>query len=575
MTILTQRSASQIQRTFLPGQTADVGGRIYRVEGWPGARSLPIDVDAVRRRLLREIRPFEAASKDSGLGSDLRRGMSLEVVQVDTESGVLVELYPQIWLCRACKRIGKRRDQVCRCGAKQWGQFHFLGVHGCGNVVEPYIRRCPTHDDVAVVSPRSAKASDIVFRCPECRRDLAKGLGFVRCSACGQGNMAWNVHKARPVFTPREMVMINPARPERAAALKATGGERRALEWLLEGMTARRPEEHRAAPGRADFVATLRAQGFSKELAESLADQAGAELRKGADDIATQIDPASLMEAEHDAFDIAMALSESRISTTELEPMAFGDEQARMYRELYPESLHEAGIYGVDLVDRFPVMSVTYGYTRGAGEANELTLRPFRGRNTTYRFHGQLSETEAFFVRLDPVRVCRWVKRRGHNLGLQPESDARSARIALLQQATFPEPGAGREVADPLGRDLVTLVHSYAHRFIRQASVLAGIDRDALSEYLVPNHLGFFVFAAARGGFVLGGLQALLENDLHVVLGNVVHAEHRCALDPGCAAGGGACPACLHLGEPSCRRFNLELDRRVLFGRGGYFSQID
>jgi hypothetical protein len=573
MTVLTQRSASQIQRTFLPGQTADVGGRIYRVEGWPGARSLPIDVDAVRRRLLREIRPFEAAGGDSGLGSDLRRGMSLEVVEVDTESGVLVEMYPQIWLCRACKRIGRRRDQACRCGANQWGQFHFLGVHSCGNVVEPFIRRCPAHDDVAVISPRSAKASDIVFRCPECRQELAKGLGFVRCSACGQGSIAWNVHKARPVFTPREMVMINPARPERAAALKAAGGERRALDWVLEGMSARRPEEHRAAPGRTEFIANLVAQGFSQTLAESLADQAGAELRKGADDVGSRVDATQLSEAEHDAFDIAMALAESRLSTTELERTALGNDQARMYREVYPESMRNAGIFGIDLVDRFPVMSVTYGYTRGVGEASELTLRPFRGRNTTYRFHGQLSETEAFFVRLDPVQVLRWLKGRGHDLGVKPGADARSIRIALLQQATIPEPGVSRQVADPLGWDVVTLVHSFAHRFIRQASVLAGIDRDALSEYMVPNHLGFFVFAAARGNFVLGGLQAVLEHDLHVMLDTVVNAEHRCPLDPGCAAGGGACPACLHLGEPSCRRFNVDLDRHVLFGTEGYFSQ--
>jgi hypothetical protein len=85
-------------------------------------------------------------------------------------------------------------------------------------------------------------------------------------------------------------------------------------------------------------------------------------------------------------------------------------------------------------------------------------------------------------------------------------------------------------------------------------------------------HLGFFVFAAARGGFVLGGLQAMFEADLEQLLDGVVFGEHRCALDPGCNRGGSACAACLHLGEPSCRFFNRFLNRNTLNGVDGYFS---
>ena len=572
MTVIARRSASQLQRTLLPGQTADLGGRIYRVDAWPGAHPLPIDVEALRRRLLREIRPFEAHQHDAGLAADLRRGQSLEVVEIDTEMGATVELYPQVWLCRSCKRIGKRRDQKCRCGQQSWGQLHFLGVHSCGSVVEPFVRRCPTHDDVAVISPRSAKASDIIFRCPECHVEIARGLGFVKCTACGTGMMAWNVHKARPVFTPRGMVMINPPRPERVAKLKAAGGERRALEWLLEGMTARRPEDLIGAPGRLELVATLISRGISAPIAETMADQAAAAgaLRDADQDVSTQLSKDVLIEAEHEAFDIAMALAESRLPTTELAASVVSASLADLYSVAYPAALDRAGITGIDLVERFPVMSVTYGFTRGVGEADEVTLRPFRGRTTAYRFHGQLAETEALFVRLKPSRVRTWMEARGHDLGLLEEADDRAIRIALLERAKIPDVGVARTEDRSAGKDLVALVHSYAHRFIRQISVLAGIDRDALSEYLVPNHLGFFIFAAGRGGFVLGGLQAVIEQDLHTLVDSVVRSEHRCPLDPGCTAGGGACAACLHLGEPSCRRFNLDLDRSTLFGNSGY-----
>lgn len=101
-------------------------------------------------------------------------------------------------------------------------------------------------------------------------------------------------------------------------------------------------------------------------------------------------------------------------------------------------------------------------------------------------------------------------------------------------------------------------------------AVHAGIERNALSELLVPSHLSFFVYAASKGDFVLGGLQAVFESDLDTFLKALVDDEHRCALDPGCERGGGACSACLHIGEPSCRWFNTRLSRLALFGSNGY-----
>lgn len=131
-------------------------------------------------------------------------------------------------------------------------------------------------------------------------------------------------------------------------------------------------------------------------------------------------------------------------------------------------------------------------------------------------------------------------------------------------------PWPTQEQVQPLGGGLLTLLHSYAHRTIRRLAAFAGIERDGLAEYLVPHHLAFVVYAASQGDFVLGGLQAVFETSLHRFLDNFVSGESRCALDPGCRSGGGACMACLHLGEPSCRWFNRFLDRSQLFGERGF-----
>jgi hypothetical protein len=183
-----------------------------------------------------------------------------------------------------------------------------------------------------------------------------------------------------------------------------------------------------------------------------------------------------------------------------------------------------------------------------------------------YRVYADLAETEALLVRLDPQRVARWLEGRGFQLPAW--NDARSARIAIISEAHVPSPWDDR--GHSLGDALLELVHSYSHRFLRIAAVHAGIDRNALSELLLPLHLGFVIYAVSKGDFVLGGLQAVFETDLHTLLDAVVYDEHRCALDPGCLDSGGACMACLHIGEPSCRCFNQFLNRNRLFGPGGY-----
>jgi hypothetical protein len=159
----------------------------------------------------------------------------------------------------------------------------------------------------------------------------------------------------------------------------------------------------------------------------------------------------------------------------------------------------------------------------------------------------------------------------GHDL--PPAADERSARVALLHGMEIPWPT--QEQYQPLGGDILTLLHSFAHRTIRRLAAFAGIERDGLAEYLLPHHLGFIVYAASRGDFVLGGLQAVFEMSLHRFLDDLIAGESRCALDPGCRSGGGACMACLHLGEPSCRWFNRFLDRSHLFGVNGYLRGAD
>jgi hypothetical protein len=559
-----ERSATQILFGHLPGQTIDMHGGVWKVIEWRNPRYQRVDSTALRNELLRLARPWVATDRDGGFVRRLQSGDPIRVLSVDLANGVSVERFPEVFQCRVCNRIPKKRTKECVCGASSWGQLHFVGYHTCGEIQEPWIPRCKAHDQVKVVFPGSSDARQIRFVCPVCNAELRRGFGFNQCS-CGNGTLLYNVHRAASVFTPRSFAIVNAMSPEKVAAIRAAGGEERALAWVLDGMPESGMEG--VLVDIDSLIDDLVAKGIDRKIAERMASLGAAE---GA--VATTAPTEGLPTGGtvlDEAVMIVSAVSESRLTPQNLiERTDEHDTIGRKYRAAYTLAIARAGLESIELIDRFPVLTGHYGYTRGDQDPGAARLRTWRDSRTRQQVvYADLQETEALFVRLDPMRVQRWLADRGHLIG--PATNNKEARRAILQCAIPPAPGTEID-APSAGADLLTLVHSYSHRMIRQLSVLAGLDRNSLAELLVPSHAGFFVYAAARGDFVLGGLQAVFETELDRLLAEFVGGEHRCAMDPGCTKTGAACVACLHVGEPSCRYFNRFLDRRTLIGPAGY-----
>ena len=360
-------------------------------------------------------------------------------------------------------------------------------------------------------------------------------------------------------------MIVNPPSRERIRAIAEAGGPPKALSWVVDGMKTKTVEEVPAS--RETLRRQLEAQGLSPEIIDKMLDVAGTVpgALQGEDIV---LPSGQREDAEAQAVTIALATMESRIRIDDLVAATdSSSELGLLYRVRYAHALRSAGLCAVDLIERFPVLTGHFGYTRGDHEPGKGRLVPYKGRHGQgYKVYADIAETEALFVRLDPMRVAKWLSDAGHTLA--DWHDERTARSAILEAARLPSSTDDRDGS--VGSSLLELVHSYAHRFLRISAVHAGIDRNALSELLVPLHLGFFIYAAARGDFVLGGLQAVFETELHRLLDAVVYDEHRCALDPGCSDAGAACMACLHVGEPSCRYFNRYLSRLTLFGQHGY-----
>lgn len=558
------RSGSQILFGHLPEQTVDADGGIWKVKRWndPKVESA-IDVGALRDELIRAAYAWKDENQDGGFVDDLYAQRAVRVKSLNREEGVWCEPFPRLYLCQTCKRLHDEPNGRCNCGStRRRGQLPFVGYHEtCGAVRTPFVKKCSVHGQRAVRFPGTASAAELVFYCPVCSTIIQKGFGAA-CD-CNGGTLSFNVHRSGSVFKPRGIRMINPPRREILNIIENAGGGERSLEWVLEGMTGRRVTNSTPARNSDSIRKMLEDRGFDAATIEAMVAAMPASDAQGPNS-STYLDPRLKIDAERQAKQIALATFESRVTLRDLINQAESIELRRLYETAYSVSMAKAGIERVELVDRFPVLTAQYGYTRGASAPGASRLRCYRDQNGEYTIYGELVQTEALFIRLSPLAVHKWLAING--VQLSEGNDDRSAAEAILSKMS------AMDCPNEITQKVTQLVHSMSHAFIKRAAVYAGIERSALSELILPTAFSFFVYASARGNFVLGGLQALLESELHILLEGLVSDEHRCALDPGCEDSGAACAVCLHLGEPSCQLFNTDLSRKALAGGTGYFD---
>jgi hypothetical protein len=521
----------------------------------------------LREELIRAAFAWSEAGQDGGYVADLHRNRAVRVKSLNRERGIWCEPFPRLYLCRRCMRLHDEPLGRCQCGAAgRRGQLPFVGFHqACGSLKTPYVKKCPVHHQRAVRLPGTASATELIFYCPVCNRTINRGFGAA-CDCDQGGALSFTVHRSGAVFKPRGVVLINPPRREILHQVENAGGGERAFEWILDGMEGRRLNDAPASASVDSIRRVLADRGFDATTIEAMVAAMPPQSSKATED--DRLNPGVRERAQQQARQIALANFESRRTFSDLKAAATGAQIRRLYDFDYPRSLKRAGLERVELIDRFPVLTGQFGYTRGDATPGKSRLRTYRETNGEYTVYGELIETEALFIRLDPLAMHRWLVQQGNDLS--SATTPRTAAISILE--TLPSPSNDLTNLDVATKQLTTLVHSYSHAFIRRAAVFAGIERSSLSELVLPYCFGFFVYAAARGDFVLGGLQALFESDLHTMLNGLVDDEHRCALDPGCTDTGGACAVCLHLGEPSCRMFNTSLSRYVLAGGSGYFD---
>ncbi len=589
------RGKQQILLNYLPGRTFDFekSGTIARVEKIRGVRRTDLNVSLVLRAVEDHVRAWSADYRP--VFRDLDRSADRFVLL--EPSSVQAAMFPLVFWCQnsGCGLVMSSdtppRTQFCsRCSKGRIVQVRFVKVHRCGEL-QPLTplpcRRCGPSGPIALDTRGSERIADFQWICRKCGTTASLFPG--RCRACqwpdaSLRTMNIEVHRAGRVYYPHYEVLLNQPGGDLSAFLNIDRWQAIAAAFFLElkevenqrlsdfvrGASSTQ-ESSPFALSDDEFV-RLRARGISEDDIKRF-QKLQAELAATRSETQAAISPAGLAtriqsdsgvnwdvwkSAGQELLEAVMPVqsgSVTRLSTTDRQPA----------RELAAS----LGFGEVTLVTDFPITTATFGFSRLDYSPDTCRLNPFPpdpdygGR---FPIFVDLVEADAVIVRLDHEAVLRWMSLNGFSPTLPMGTDTSLSRrayfVRLANDTSFRQTlGADRTEA----RLAFGLLHTLAHLSLRRAAVLCGLEGASLSEYVLPSALTFALYCNHRFGATIGALVALFEQSLGEWL-TLLRDTRRCVYDPLCAEHEAACHACSHLPETSCRFFNLNLSRALVFG---------
>lgn len=235
-----------------------------------------------------------------------------------------------------------------------------------------------------------------------------------------------------------------------------------------------------------------------------------------------------------------------------------------------------AGIARVVLVSKLRTVSAQLGFTRLAfpsrgldGEFDPVVQMAALGQNQTW-LPANEGFGEGLFIQLHEPTLQAWEQR--------PEVVAREATL----RAAHAEYQRNTQSASEFPGVRLHLLHSLSHLLITALSLECGYAAAALQERLycapatAPLPMAGILLSTTTPG-TDGTLGGLIEEGRRFAahLNRALRLGRLCSNDPVCASHppdgrderalhGAACHGCLFVAEPSCERFNLDLDRALV-----------
>lgn len=591
------RGKRQAIFNYLPGRTFDFAktGTIARITTIRGELRADLNTTVVLRKISEmatawpiEMRP---ALRDDVLADPSR------FVLIDPRT-LQADLFPKVFWCdsAACGRItdfsgrdGLPKKKCTRCETGRLVQLRFVRIHRCGALeplTPPTCSNCHTNREMALDTRGSERISNFRWVCRKCKAPVALFAGYCQhCKWQGEDRdrkMEIEVHRAGRTYFAHTAVLLNVPRRQldRLFALPKWQGTVAAM-WLGFSEVSGR---HLADLSVESTNTTLQDGLSGNELDELLRRQAAGELSSEA----LVIEMQRLREGRRTTVSTTSLLSDTLVQRTGV-PWAVweraGQElleavmpfDAGTPRDLLVEHPGDRaatvasalGLSRLSLVSDYPILTSTFGFSRSEYRPRLCQLNPFppdRDVGGKYPIFVDQVQADALLMSLDSGRVLRWLRALGVGLVVPAGTSPGVAERAVFVQLFGDTPLHSTLDATHAPERLVFgLLHTMSHIAVRQASILCGLEATSLSEYLLPRSLTVALYCNHRFGATIGALTALYEQSAFEWL-SAIRAARYCVYDPVCRERESSCHACTHLAETSCRHFNLNLSRAVLFG---------
>lgn len=595
MALKQTRGKQQILFNHLPGKTFDFEkvGVISRVDSVSGDERSDINTDYIMQSVAEEamtwLGPVRPELPDAILRSP-GRFVFLDPRRVEAV------MFPTVFWCRyGCELVLECRPdhvptstQCPSCHKHTLVQMPFVCVHNCGSLRPLTPPTCPTcHSNRNMAFRRRGEgASGVLWRCKTCNQNVDYPRVCPDCSFSDPSRgitriMSVDPHRAGRTHYAHSVVTLNQPGPDMKRVLDTAGWEMAASarfaglscmigishlsEWAAHMATHEVPDADVSSLTDSELKELLQ-QLQNGEIAPTEMNARVQEKMSQKQQQRSALSPSSLVQQLRAETGIDGSVWE-RAGREVLEAVSLREHSVPASQSV--SHLPSMGIAEVSLVRDFPVTTAVYGYTRCDPRPGYAHLRPFppdRDHGNRFPIYTDVVEADAILIRLDPSKVAAWLTSLGYAPALPPAGNGEIANrvypVSLFDGVQF------RETIDqnqPEARLVFGALHTLSHIAVRQASLLCGLDRNSLSEYVLPRALTVCVFCNHRFGATIGALTSLFEDSLDDWLGEVKESYH-CVYDPVCQSQTGTCHACTHLPETSCRFFNLNLGRQFLFG---------
>lgn len=609
MTKSMTRGKQQILLNHLPGKTFDFqSGPISRVSSIRGLPPKDLNETMILQKVARHARAWPSHLRPA-LSDRFLEGMDKFILVDPVE--VEAEIFPKVFQCQNpncgyvldySNRDGVPLSDLCPvCSKGKMAQFRHIKIHRCGAIEALTPPACPQchRRKIALNTRGSERISGFRWICLDCGHAFALFGGSCRhCEWPSDPNnpqirnMDIEVHRAGRTYFPQNAVLLNIPHQELQGLFNISQWELIVAAKYLELPQVRdRPlasYNSNAAGGGGINTADLDsifAQGLSNEEILRRVQEA----RRVRD--ATTQQPDAIAEKLVAGSGVPAAVWQ-RAGPDLLEAInPFETTNPRYITKAsgipsYKDLSQQLGMKEVALVQDYTIINAAFGFSRVEYTNDQCWLNPFPPDE---RNQGRLpifvdnTQADALLISLDPARVLRWLADNGVQVTLPVGNDhvlaERGYFVQLFDEVDFYHTFTA---ADAERRMVFGLLHTLAHSCVKQASLLCGLERTSLSEYLLPKTLTVALYCNHRFGATIGALTALFEQTFEQWLEGVRDSKS-CVYDPQCFDHGSNCHACTHLSETSCRFFNLNLSRSFLFGgpdlsmtriSKGYFEMI-